>query len=286
MEKALKCESCGSDLSIENAYCPHCGCKNEFYAAHRADMDEYEKKFEETREEVTKQVVGFRRKAIFITTVSVLCVIIFAEIFALLNLDRINYKLEKRLSKKNAASLAAELEKYESAKDVAGFDYCYEGITSVTTAPVSEYVVVGGVVLGYSSCLDAIAIISAKNFQYCTSYDIARRINSGLNVIYQFENDAANRPNDLRYLDKHIEFVEYMKQESFVYISSYCNIPYETVKGFDEMSDTQRFSILNDSIEKVYEDEKGFGGKNGRRLNGKRWEAVLLQSKTVTWPLP
>ena len=40
----MKCESCGSDLSIENAYCPHCGCKNEFYAAHRADMDEYEKK--------------------------------------------------------------------------------------------------------------------------------------------------------------------------------------------------------------------------------------------------
>ena len=37
----MKCKYCGGNLTLEQAYCPHCGRPNEEAAQHVKDMEHY-----------------------------------------------------------------------------------------------------------------------------------------------------------------------------------------------------------------------------------------------------
>ena len=48
----MKCNFCGSNLGIEDEFCPHCGKPNDQFEGNRAEMKEYKEEFEKTKEEV------------------------------------------------------------------------------------------------------------------------------------------------------------------------------------------------------------------------------------------
>ena len=48
----MKCKFCGSNLGIEDEFCPHCGKPNDQFEGNRAEMKEYKEEFEKTKEEV------------------------------------------------------------------------------------------------------------------------------------------------------------------------------------------------------------------------------------------
>lgn len=45
----MKCKYCGGNLTLEQAYCPHCGRPNEEAAQHVKDMEHYKSNFEDTK---------------------------------------------------------------------------------------------------------------------------------------------------------------------------------------------------------------------------------------------
>ena len=50
----MKCKYCGGNLTLEQAYCPHCGRPNEEAAQHVKDMEHYKSNFEDTKSDVYK----------------------------------------------------------------------------------------------------------------------------------------------------------------------------------------------------------------------------------------
>lgn len=48
----MKCEYCGSPLSLETEYCPHCGRANQHGQQHARDMHYYQKDYQQVREDV------------------------------------------------------------------------------------------------------------------------------------------------------------------------------------------------------------------------------------------
>ena len=48
----MKCKYCGGNLTLEQAYCPHCGRPNEEAAQHVKDMEHYKSNFEDTKSAV------------------------------------------------------------------------------------------------------------------------------------------------------------------------------------------------------------------------------------------
>ncbi len=48
----MKCEKCGSEISINNKYCPNCGARNEIGASHVDDMKRFETRFTNTEKDV------------------------------------------------------------------------------------------------------------------------------------------------------------------------------------------------------------------------------------------
>ena len=77
----MKCKYCGGNLTLEQAYCPHCGRPNEEAEQHVKDMEHYKSNFEDTRSdvyEVAEKNTEIMSHTIIITVLVILCVIVFA----------------------------------------------------------------------------------------------------------------------------------------------------------------------------------------------------------------
>ena len=76
----MKCKYCGGNLTLEQAYCPHCGRPNEEAAQHVKDMEHYKSNFEDTKSdvyEVTEKNTEIMSHMIIITVLVILCVVVF-----------------------------------------------------------------------------------------------------------------------------------------------------------------------------------------------------------------
>ena len=57
----MKCEYCGSNLTIEDAVCPYCGKPNAQAGGHRALMKKYRDRYERTKADAAKKSEGAGR---------------------------------------------------------------------------------------------------------------------------------------------------------------------------------------------------------------------------------
>ena len=76
----MKCKYCGGNLTLEQAYCPHCGRPNEEAAQHVKDMEHYKSNFEDTKSdvyEVAEKNTEIMSHMIIITVLVILCVVVF-----------------------------------------------------------------------------------------------------------------------------------------------------------------------------------------------------------------
>ncbi len=68
----MKCEFCGSNIEIEQLYCPNCGKKNTHAEKHQREMQKYKQEFKRTRDEVIGNSKRFNTKTALISIVCVL----------------------------------------------------------------------------------------------------------------------------------------------------------------------------------------------------------------------
>ena len=76
----MKCKYCGGNLTLEQAYCPHCGRPNEEAEQHVKDMEHYKSNFEDTKSdvyEVAEKNTEIMSHTVIITVQVILCVIVF-----------------------------------------------------------------------------------------------------------------------------------------------------------------------------------------------------------------
>ena len=76
----MKCKYCGGNLTLEQAYCPHCGRPNEEAEQHVKDMEHYKSNFEDTKSdvyEVAEKNTEIMSHTVIITVLIILCVAVF-----------------------------------------------------------------------------------------------------------------------------------------------------------------------------------------------------------------
>ena len=118
----MKCKYCGGNLTLEQAYCPHCGRPNEEAQQHVKDMEHYKSNFEDTRSnvyEVAQKNTEIMSHTVIITVLVILCVLVFLvsafswEIHR--NLVRMDTLLQQTKYEK-------QLEQYLEEEDYQGFE--------------------------------------------------------------------------------------------------------------------------------------------------------------------
>lgn len=253
----MKCELCGGNIGIEDAFCTHCGQPNKFYKAHRADMADYEKRFSETQEEVTETAGRFTSKTVWISFIAVLVALILAEVIILLNANEINDSVIQKRNAKNAGKIAAELERRENEADYIGLaDYYYKYWVRGSENPTYEYTMVSDTANCYSAIVLAMMDITSNSIEYETPYDVAQRLNRNLEAMYENVDKAPQKSSNPAYSDKHVAACLDMIDEAHKYLNVYCNIPAETTASFRELSSKERFNILEEYVTEVMENEE------------------------------
>ena len=248
----MKCNKCGGDLNIEQAFCPHCGNRNQYFEAHRKDMASYEQRFSQTEEEVTKKANITGKKAVFVTIVAVFAALILAEVIVLLNLNSINYYIVQYRNNKNSKEIAKELASLEDEGDYLNLgEYYYKYAIGCHDDAVKDFDVVGGASEEYVYFVNMLATIAYGDTRYDDPYNLASRINNFLITVYHYRESAIDRPEDPRYAAKHFETINNIIEEMHAYLREYLDIDRETAERFPDMNDAERLAILQEKLEKV-----------------------------------
>lgn len=253
----MKCENCGADITIEQAFCSSCGTKNKYYEAHRKDMASYEKRFEKTEEEVTTKAGILGKKTVFITVTAVLITLIIVEITAFINVSDIRYSIERTKNNKNANKIVRELNQYEGDRDYLEFARCYEKYCfNVDSKKIKEFDVAGNVCTALKGTVSVCSLLVSRDTEHLEAYSLASRLNNYLTTVYDCKKSASDRPDDVRYSGIHLETIDNVTEEIYAYLNVYLGIDFEVIKEFPQMKESERFKVLNESLEEVMQDEE------------------------------
>ena len=124
----MKCKFCGSNLGIEDEFCPHCGKPNDQFEGNRAEMKEYKEEFEKTKEEVKESSKTNSRIGRLIV-IGVLCAIIFVMLIRIHDFNDFDTRERKRNKKiedyvsEHKDEIDATLAELENNRDYLALDY-------------------------------------------------------------------------------------------------------------------------------------------------------------------
>lgn len=251
----MKCQFCAGDLSIENAFCPHCGKANPFYAAHREDMERYEDQFEKVKDQTIKKNERDTRKAVRITIIAVLTALILGAVIVLICMDDINYSIRKASNKRNAEKIVKNLEELEANQDYINFHIYYSGVYSGTYGTrIQEFVEVDNVAFYYSTLVDRVASFISGEY-YGDSSDLAKNLNSYFEYMYEVFERSEKSSKNAKFSPQHMESINNLFNDSCILMEKYFGIPRDILMDKDRFSETERQLMFEKYIEKVTIDE-------------------------------
>lgn len=249
----MKCVNCGADISIEDAICPFCKSENPYYKAHREDMQNYEQEYQETKAKVVSKANRFTRKSINITICVICVLILFIEILVLSNIRNINYDLLEKKNTKNAAAIAAQMDKYEANGEYTLLAN-YQDHTPIRPykTPVAEYLQVCSVAYDYKASIATINEIVMTNAERLRPTDAAKSLARNLDNIYEVRyNSYERRPDDDSFAPKHLEAMDNMLEDVYALLEAYVGIDHETILTFRDLTSTERQLIIEKKLEEV-----------------------------------
>ena len=120
----VNCKNCGAPLSLENAYCSHCGTANLEAQEHLKKLEQLDKDYKKTKFEVINEVKK-NKKGYGVLTI--LIVILLMNLL-LIPLHNNSYRIADKIiaSSRNVSEIKKELDSYLQNKDYERFVITYE----------------------------------------------------------------------------------------------------------------------------------------------------------------
>ncbi len=140
----MKCKFCGSNLGIEDEFCPHCGKPNDQFEGNRREMKEYKKELEDTKKEAKASSKKNSRLGRIIV-IGVLASIIIAMLIGIHNYSDFDIRernKNKRIDDYVSAhkdEIDATLTKLEDDRDYLAIDYLVLNYRLRSNSDYSEY---------------------------------------------------------------------------------------------------------------------------------------------------
>lgn len=122
----MKCEHCGSNLSIENKFCPSCGQPNKHYVQHREDMERYDNDYKETKEEVLAKTKWYNNMALVVTIIAILVAVNIGLVLVNKESGRISDYLNKKENEKHFDEYSVIIDKMIEDRDYCELVYFME----------------------------------------------------------------------------------------------------------------------------------------------------------------
>ena len=146
----MKCKNCGGEIRLEDMYCPYCGRPNEQAQRHAADMAQYRRDYQNTKQDVIERAGTQSRRATRFATIALLIVAIGVNIILQMNSYSFYQALEDSKVKKNMPAYKAKMEEYLEEEDYLGFSaFCYNKRVPIYEDSFKEYFIIYRVATNY-----------------------------------------------------------------------------------------------------------------------------------------
>ena len=219
----MKCRYCGSNLGIEDEYCPYCGKVNDQAAGHQAVMKDYLNEFERTKTEAKVKSITAGRIGRFVVIGLMLAAIMIMGISIAINSDVENRikKEEKRISKelnKYEDDVTATLKNLEKDRDYLALSYYVLNYRLRSDDRYDDYARVFTAVISYRAVFEDILNIldgfdgyeDKTDRDWC--YDAAIYISDWNSYVGgEFWNDSPDSP---MHRGEHGEFLKDIKKDA------------------------------------------------------------------------
>lgn len=180
----MKCQYCGSNLEIDNSFCPYCGKENPIAKKHREDMDAYSKEYADTKKEVIDNSRKFNRKNFKIAVIAATVAFVLAAIVFCVFCDNLSYEHYRNECSKRAVQHKDEIKDCVENLDFITLDRIVTEydlrISPLDEDDVAKYSSAVRVADDYRNLFARVLqIIAHENVK---SYDITSMVNSFINM--------------------------------------------------------------------------------------------------------
>lgn len=262
----MKCRYCGSNLTIEDAVCPHCGKQNEQAASHLKELNGYKEDYEKAKEEVVKSTKSGNRKA----RILIIAVMLLATAFMLVKIrDYSDFDNREKISsariskdvEKNKDRIITELNEMEKNRDYLELEYYalnyrlrsgndeFSEYSRVFTA-VTSYRVIYEDILNIVSGYEGYDERTDK--EWCD--DIAIYVSQWDSYVGgEFWNDRADSP---MHAGEHGRFLADIKKDTQDMLQSYFELTYDQALAIWEIDKDSISSMLYEKCTDLYPKEE------------------------------
>lgn len=237
----MKCEHCGSPLTIEQERCGFCGQPNPNFRQHREDMKQYSADFQQTKSHVYRQTKQFTRVTVPLTAIVILFVLNILVYGAIgFSWEFSSWIIESRIHEEKDIHIA-QLEQLLAEEDYLGFHSYFNNHDLYLSDDFDSYQALDNAASSFDS------IWRWLNYYQCDDYytreETAKYLADSLGYLYDaHEGFGADsfREDD----PAHLPLIENMIDKSHVLISSALELPLDTVETFPDLSAAKRQEVM------------------------------------------
>ena len=242
----MKCEYCGSNLSIEDEVCPYCGKENKFAKKHNSDMDKYEEEYESVKEEVISNSRRFNGFTARLTIIAILVALLASVLVARVRKYDILRNREEKLTLAHLDEHKAALDELIMSRDYVRVYYYFIANNLAYSDHLNDYHLAYVASEKYVDLLDRFYYLYREDSYYTPEESIDRIV-----YAYQYLNKKRS-PEDQFYKERY-----YTNEEVVAYINDladHCDLLIQGHFGLSE-DDTEKFRNLSEAGKQVILEE-------------------------------
>lgn len=240
----MKCPSCGSNLQIDNAFCPYCGAKNPVAQKHREDMKRYADDYKKTKEEVIGNTRKFNKTTLRVTAIALTVAAIVGVIALTMFKDRLGMQMYRKHRNMNAPKYFEQVEQLIAEEDYLRLDALVtaKGIAYGNNKRMDEYTGVFRVTDHYAEVFTQLMYMLTDSSINDSKIDV---LSTEINSFYRSFKNYSDYGKDNETVQKYLKDI---KQDMSLLLKTYLKLSDETAAGLETMSEGNIFIMVEEAF--------------------------------------
>lgn len=240
----MKCPSCGSNLQIDNAFCPYCGAKNPVAQKHREDMKRYAEDYKKTKEEVIGNTRKFNKTTLRVTAIALTVAAIVGVIALTMFKDRLGMQMYHKHRNMNAPQYFEQVEQLVEKEDYLRLDALVtaKGIAYGNNKRMDEYTGVFRVTDYYAEVFTQLMYMLTDSSISDSEIDV---LSTEINSFYRSFKNYSDYGKDNETVQKYLSDI---KQDMSLLLKTYLKLSDETAAGLETMSEGNIFIMVEEAF--------------------------------------
>ena len=247
----MKCTNCGKKIGIEDKVCPYCKAENALAMKHEQNMQEYDKRFQNTKGDVldsAKKMEGLGVRAIILAVLVIITVIL--SIAGERNYEDPDVEKEKeRDAKKHATEYAAIMDDYLAKGDYVDFEaFVYSHEISFWDPPYDKFNSVNYCASDYYECIRHMesVILRSTDPDYFDSTEM--NVNHFCSYLNEFQTTYKAR-REIEKSETYRAYMDDMEQNLRALVRAYLKMSDGEVDEFMKLSDAKMAVRMEEVLE-------------------------------------